>query len=769
VRAVDAAPRMEESAAGSRRRLPAFREGFVSRPQLVRRLLDAPGVSLTVIAAPAGYGKTTLLSEWAQADERPFVWVTFDDADNDPALLLAAIEQALDGDEPLDGAIHRAVATSSQRARTALPRLARSLERRRPFVLVLDDIHVLHEPASLEALRTVANHIPPGSQLAVASRTEPALPLGRLRAHRALTEIRARDLAMTSAEAAPLLGKAGLDLAPHEVETLVHRTEGWPAGLYLAAVSLRDQRSVSAALGRFGGDDPLISDYIRDEVLSHLAPDAVAFLTRTSVLDRLSGPVCDAVVERRGSARLLSELGRANLLLVPLDRKGEEYRCHGLLSGALRMELRRLEPYREPDLHRRASEWCAAHGDGERAIEHAIAGGDAVRAGDLLWANAAEYVRHGRNGIVQRWLGSFTRDEIAAHPALALTAAHSHLASGELDVALRWESAARRALHETPPRKRSAALEAGVAILRGAVARDGLVRMDKDAARARELVPEDSPARTICCLLAGVARHLTGDRDGAQKSLDEGVRRAAVAAPNIQTLCLAQLTLLAAEREDWESGVACAARASAQMQHYRLDEYPTSALVFAASAAVRARRGRIGEAQEDVRHARRLLGRLTDFIPWYEAETRIALARAALRLSDVVGARELLADASRLAQRVPDAIVLRHWIDDVDAQAEAVSASAVGGPASLTDAELRVLLMLPTYLSFREIASRLYVSANTIKTQAHAVYRKLDAASRSEAVERAAEIGLIEPVGVALQQAGPAGAGVSAVETPDLR
>jgi LuxR family maltose regulon positive regulatory protein len=375
-------------------------------------------------------------------------------------------------------------------------------------------------------------------------------------------------------------------------------------------------------------------------------------------------------------------------------------------------------------------------------------------------------VRHGRNGIVRRWLSSFTSDEIATHPTLALAAAHSHLARGELDAALRWESSARRALHETPPGKRSAALEAGVAILRAAIAGDGVIRMGEDAARARELVPEDSPARSICCLLAGVASHLTGDRDGAQRSLEEGVRRAAVAAPNVQTLCLAQLALIAAEREDWETGVACAARASAQMQHYRLDEYPTSALVFAASAVVRARRGRIAEAQEDMREARRLLGMLTDFIPWYEAETRIALAQAALRLSDVVGARELLGDASRFAQRVPDAIVLRHWIDAMRAQVDAVSASNVGGPASLTDAELRVLVFLPTYLSFREIASRLYVSANTIKTQAHAVYRKLDAASRSEAVERAAEIGLIEPVGVAPRQTRSAGHVETAAEAP---
>jgi LuxR family maltose regulon positive regulatory protein len=213
-----------------------------------------------------------------------------------------------------------------------------------------------------------------------------------------------------------------------------------------------------------------------------------------------------------------------------------------------------------------------------------------------------------------------------------------------------------------------------------------------------------------------------------------------VAAPNIQTLCLAQLALGAAEREDWESAAALAARAMGQVEHYALHNYPTSALVFAVSAAVRARRGRVDEAQADARDATRLLGLLTDFMPWYEVETRIALAQAALRLSDAAEARDLLAEAARRARRTPDAVVLHEWIASTERRLD--TASAGGGV--LTTAELRILGYLPTHLSFREIAGRLYVSANTVKTQAHAVYRKLDAASRSEAVARAMQLGLLD-------------------------
>jgi LuxR family maltose regulon positive regulatory protein len=234
-----------------------------------------------------------------------------------------------------------------------------------------------------------------------------------------------------------------------------------------------------------------------------------------------------------------------------------------------------------------------------------------------------------------------------------------------------------------------------------------------------------------------VSRHLLGDRDGAEARLLEGARRGAVSAPNVQALCLAQLALGATGREDWEGAAEFASRARSQVERYGLGHFPTSALVFALSAAVRAHRGRVEEAQDDVRQADRLLDQLTDFIPWYELETRLALAAAVLRLSDIRRARKLVAHAERTARRIPEKTVMQEWA------AELTQASAVG-PELLTTAELRILGFLPTHLSFREIAGRLFVSANTVKTQAHAVYKKLDAASRSEAVTRASQLGLLD-------------------------
>jgi LuxR family maltose regulon positive regulatory protein len=441
---------------------------------------------------------------------------------------------------------------------------------------------------------------------------------------------------------------------------------------------------------------------------------------------------------------LLDELAHGNLLLTPTDRQQESYRCHGLLREALRGRLRRADAGRETDLHRRASAWYADHGDLDNAVGHAVAAQDAQRVGELLWESMPSYVTQGRNGLVQHWLSNFSATEVATHPPLAAVAAHSYLATGNIRQAEHWGLVAAAALARIGTAEAVASLPAGVAIIEAAVGRSGIVPMGLDAARAYALEDEDSPWRSICCLFLGVADHLAGDRAHAREHLEEGVHRSVVRAPNIEALCLAQLTTIALEEGDWESGMELIDRAITQLDRHGLAGSPTSALIFAVSAAVRSRAGNVDEGKRDLRRALHLLGMLGDFIPWYEAETRIVLARAALQLADVGMARMLLAEASHLARRVPDATVFRRWLDEVWEQVDTVATSALAGPAALTMAELRILRFLPTHLTFREIAARLHVSANTVKTQAHAVYRKLEVRSRSEAVGRARKIGLLD-------------------------
>ena len=708
-------------------RPPRLRARTLRRERLLRRLAQTRHVPLTLIVAPAGYGKTTLLAHWLAIDARHVAWLALEEADDEPGRVMESIALALDLPNPSD---------------LTLATLGRAIAlREEPFVLVLDDLHNLSSPEALAVVTAVADTVPAGSQVVGAGREEPDIPIGRLRAHGHLIDIRARDLAMTRSEATAMLALMDLDLRPEDVRLLVERTEGWPAGLYLAGHSLQGGEDVYSRVARFGGDDRLVADYVRDEMLDLLDAEQLEFLKCTSVLRELSGPLCDAVLQRTGSGSLLRDISRSNLLVVPLDSSDGSYRYHALLAGMLEAELRRADPDRQADLHRRASTWYAETGDHERAADHAIEAGDPALAGTLLWGTAAEQVLAGRGARVRRRLDRFTRDQIAAHPTLALTAAAEHLALGERDLAEHFAAAAQRAGTASDVDE---SLAAGMETMRAAVARGGVEQMRRDAARAYEGSPEDSPWRSLCCLLRGVGDHLLGDADQARDHLEEGARRGAIAAPSVQALCLAQLALIAIDANDWEQGPLLATRARSQVDRVGLGEHPTSALVFAVSALVRAHRDRVEDAQADRRRACDLLTRLVDYVPWYDVEARVVLARAALRLGDVTGARTLLAEAERALRHDDAAVQLRTWIAELREQVDAFTVTELVGPSSLTTAELRILSLMPTHLSFREMGSRLHVSANTVKTHAHAVYRKLDVCSRSEAVVRARETGLLD-------------------------
>jgi LuxR family maltose regulon positive regulatory protein len=717
-----------------------------------------------LLAAPAGYGKTSLLIDWVERDERPSAWIALEARHDDPLRLIAEITAALerlgvldDGSASLLGDHESGIASGDHESgfasgareshlrAVALPKLTRALERiQRPVVIVLDDAQLLNGTKSLQVLTAIAEHLPPGSQLALASRGLPMLPLGRLRAHRVLLELRARDMAMTRVEAATLLASVKVRCTPKVLYALVDRTQGWPAGLYLAALSALDQPDADAALERFRGDDHLVAEYLRDELLSELDGRDVAFLMETSVLERLHGALCDAVLEDSGSASTLDRLARVGLPLAPDDRSHECYRCQRLLREMLLGELRHSRGEREAELHLRASAWYAEHDDLDSSIAHAVAAGDGRRVGELLWSHLPQYVTVGRNELVQRWLAHFSPQALSEHAPLALTAAHSALALGNLPAAEHWGLVGAAALTRASSPPRVASLPAGVAVIEAAVSRHGVVRMGRGAALAYDLEDDDSPWRPIFCLFRGVAEHLSGDRAQAREHLENGIHRSVLAAPSIETLCLSQLAMITIEEGDWERGLDLVGRAIAQVERHGLAGYPTSALAFAVSADVRSRAGLVDESKRDARKAAHLLTRLSDFIPWYEAETRIALARATLRLADVRAARTLLAEASQLARRVPDAVVFEGWLDETWGLVDSAATSALAGPAALTMAELRILRFLPTHLSFREIGLRRHVSTNTVKTQAHAVYRKLDVSSRSEAVRRASEIGLLD-------------------------
>jgi LuxR family transcriptional regulator, maltose regulon positive regulatory protein len=717
---------------------------FVERPRLLERL-GRNASEVVLLEAPTGYGKTVLLAQWAAADPRPFEWITLTPDHDDPAALVAAVLEALGAGEPAGSNVAAALGVPEPDLDgTVLPRLERALgEEAVPMVLVLDELEHIESPRSLDVVRSVAGHLPSGSQLVLSTRSQPALPLGRMRANRRLTELRRGDLAMTRGECELLLAGAGLEVDADELDVLFRRTEGWPAALYLAALALSEEPDRHAAIRRFAGDDRYVVEYVRDEFLAPASKRRVEFLRRVSILDRLSGELCDAVLERKGSATTLRNLSRENVLLLPLDRRDEWFRFHALLGEMLRSELHRVEPEVEAELHRRASAWWSAHGDSGRAIHHAIEGGDADRAGELLWAGVPEYMASGRWATVKRWIDRVGPERLVADPFLSLTAAHGFLSRGEGAPARHWAEVTRSLLPDAPSRK-TQPLVAGLALLDATLACGDVTDMRDHVAAAVDALPEDDQWMSMCRTLDGVALHLMGREDEARDALTEGARRAAVTGvPIIQCLALAQLALLAADVDDWQVARMLASQARAQTDRSGLGDYPTMAIVMATSAYVRARTGAAEEALADLRLAERLVARVDEFGSWFKAEVPIVLARAAMALGEARRAIELVIESERAGRPISDAPSLELWRDEVRETASGASFAAAG---ELTPAELRVLRFLPTHLTFPQIAAEVYVSPNTVKTQAQAVYRKLGVSSRREAVARAAEAGII-PLG----------------------
>jgi len=698
---------------------------------------------LTLLVAPAGYGKSTLLRQWSDADPRPFASLTLSARDNDPILLVSSIASALAEIEEVPASVLAALdGVVPDLSGVVLPRLTAAIgARRRPYVLVLDDVHLLRGEAET-VVATLADAIQPGSVLALASREEPAMPLGRLRAERGLTELRIEDLAMTGGEARELLGGADLDLDAETTRRLVERTEGWPAALYLSTLALTRADDPGREVERFHGDDRIVADYLRDEFLGSLPAGDRGFLVRTSILDELSGPACDAVLGLAGSGARLQRLARSNQLLIPLDRRDRRYRYHALLREMLAGELHRLEPGEERGLHARAAAWLSESGDVEAAVQHALAARDPTLAGKLIWGVTSEYASHGREATLRTWMEGFTDPVVAGEPTLCLARAVLELGQANGGGVERWTAAA---LEQAQADEGPGLTATARAIRAAGAAHEGLAATRLVAERARAELPVTNPWHSICLMIEGSAWFLGGDRERAIPLLEAGSRRGRADAPSVEALSRAQLALLAIEEGEVARAAELIDRTVNDAKLHGLHLAPAHALIFAAAALVRAILGRSDDADRLRRLAIGLLDRIDDFSPWYEAEVRIVLARTALRLDDLAGGRAALAGAGRPLRAVPDAPVLQDWLERASADADRF---AVEDRWPLTPAELRLLHRLPGHNTFPEIARELHVSTNTVKTQARSIYGKLGVSSRTEAVTCARTAGLLGAGGV---------------------
>src|SRR5580692_9597516 len=416
--------------------VPELLAGRVSRPSLVAELRDAAGVRLVLVSAPAGAGKTTVLASWRAdpAEQRPFGWLSLDDRDNDPVSFWSYVLAALRTVAPelgpdVDGALRTAGGDLTE---LALPLLVNALTALPgPVVLVLDDYHVITNADVHQSMEYLLDHLPRTVQVAVAGRSDPPLALARLRANADLLELRIGDLRLSAGEATALLnGALHLGLTPAEVRVLRERTEGWAAGLQLVGLSLRGRETRERYIASFAGDDRQIVDYLMAEVLDRQTPGVREFLLRTSIAARLTGSLCDALLDRTDSARRLVELERANLFLTSLDERRQWYRYHHLFGDLLVHELSLAMPDEVVPLHRRAYEWHLREGLVAEAITHAIAAGDHSQAAELIAASWLDFVNRGELATVEAWTRALPPKLAESDPRLCVARAWMLLVLG---------------------------------------------------------------------------------------------------------------------------------------------------------------------------------------------------------------------------------------------------------------------------------------------------------------------------------------------------
>ena len=726
---------------------PVHRDGLIARTKLLDVLAATPDpASLILLTGPAGYGKTTVLSQWAAEDRREFAWVTVDEADGDPVRLAGHVALALHRIQPLDPAVFRALAVGDgSRHLAALGPLLTSLRTwNRPGVLVLDDVHELGSVAAMNFIRALAAGLPAGFHLAVGSRL--TLGFGRLRSEDRVVEFGVEDLAFSKEETRSVLAHAGVDCSEDTVGALVERTEGWPAGVYLAALAIRAASDAALAAGGLTGDDPYIVDYFRDELLARESPETVRFLMRTAPLEQMSGALCDHVLGRSDSAGRLADVARRNLFVVPLNRSGEWYRYHRLVAEMLLSELRRREPGEEVRVHRRAAGWYEQEGQPEQAIGHAIAGEDTLTAARLVNRHAPDFVAAGRLPTVRGWLDALGHGGLISYPPLAITAAWLLALIGDAQGAQRCLHAAELGSFDGPLPDGSSSLASALTVLRASLGALGVDRMLLDARAATEMEPPGSPWFPAAMATLGIAHALSGAADAAVKELDLAARLGREQQVPIPAVtALAELSLLAAERDDWPGAEENAGQAVDLIETAGMEEHLFSILGFVAAARVAAHQRNQATARRHAGTALRMFATHPPAaIPWLSAQVAIALADTFLDLGDVADAR-LQAEEARghLAGLLTEG-TFRQQLRRISAGLGREGGHVrVPSAMALSTAEMRVLQLLPTHLTLGQIGEELYISRNTVKAHVAAIYRKLQCTTRTEAVARARDLDLL--------------------------
>jgi LuxR family maltose regulon positive regulatory protein len=655
--------------------IPQPRRGLVLRPRLSERLDRGAASKLVLVSAPAGFGKTTLLTEWLAAGpagpggERLAAWLSLDRGDNDPASFWAYVIAALRtvASEVGEGALALLDAPQPAPIEVVLTTLLNDLGAvAGEIVLVLDDYHVIEGREVQGGMAFLLDHLPPGLHVVIASRADPVLPLARLRARGELAEIRAAQLRFTAEEAAAYLTGMGLALTARDVAALEGRTEGWIAALQLAALSMQGRDDVASFIAGFAGDDRYVVDYLAEEVLARQSDRVQAFLLQTSILGRLSGPLCDAVTGQGGGKAMLEALDRGNLFLVPLDDRRRWYRYHHLFADVLRARLWDEQPGQVPGLHRRASEWHGQNGELSEAVGHALAAGDFERAAGLVELASPAMRRTRQEAKLRGWLEVLPSEVVRARPVLSVDFAGVLLMGGELEGvegrlrdAERWLAPATG--HREEPQDPAAEMVVAdeeeylrlPATIESYRAAQALARGDapgtvRHAQRAIELaLDDDHLCRASAAALLGLVYWGSGDLEAGHRAYSAcvaGLRRAGHIADTFGC------SIALADIRSTQGRLGDALRTLEQALQLAGEQ---GGPVLRGTADMYVGMSEIARERDDLRAATQLLLRSQELgehtgLPQNRYRWRVAMARVRQAEGDLHGALDLLNEAERL-------------------------------------------------------------------------------------------------------------------------
>jgi LuxR family maltose regulon positive regulatory protein len=721
-------------------RAPIRRPGLVRRNHLIERLSDTEDRLVTLVDAPAGYGKSTVLMQWAAADPiRRFGWVTLEKTDNDPVELWRYILLGLRTLAPgwSDRAWRLLWRPQVDLQSVISETVNELLDVAGRLVVVLDDYHLITNPDCHDAIQYFIDHLPHTTQVAFGTRNRPPLTLTGLDARGLVLELDRADLQFTLDETRHAIELAHGGLLPGQAVRIHEVTEGWPVGVYLSVKSSAPAASVGTS-----GAKVEVRRYLEEQVLDQLASDHRDVLARWSILGRLTGELCDRVTGRRDGAQLLRQLAETNQLVVPLDPEQRWYRLHDLLRDALRGEFEQQPPDERSTAHRCAADWWLEQGESAEAIRHAIDAADYGRAGELIGARWFEYLVTGRLETLRHWFGRFPDDALFAYPPLVVGGAWIAAFSGDVDGTNRFPAAAQRASYDRPMPDGSVSYESAVAILYAGLGQNGMTDANEHAEVGYALEPPDSPWRALAAALAGLTRFGLGRFDDARPALTEAAG-VSMEAGGPAIYARGQLALLEMAEGNWIKAERHADLACAAIEELEVGDLLSSGAAQVAAAAVAAHHGQEGLARRRLHALSRVQASLSDAIPFDAFQIHLVAAEAYLAIGDHRSAAVHANTASARLEAFGDAGIFEPRMAAVRG---ALAKRGDGGDQQvepLTDRELQVLELLPADLTLRDIGRELFVSRNTAKTHLSSVYRKLGVTSRSAAIAKAQELELI--------------------------